>query len=189
MYTRQKGNSQLISTENPEDLLREARRNSMATPAQQQDPRNDQHRDNSDNEEENGPPRDIPVLCVPDLCNTILSKAIKDGMQVGNTGTEYIIHTPQLKDIMGIEWLKVTPPSGELETCSDPPLDFVTKCQPTPFNIDLLRGALKNMRRDNPELQFLSGNNWPPTHTHYLRREELEERLGAYCELSIRYAY
>ena len=75
----------------------------MATPAQQQDPRNNQHQDNSDSKDENGPPRDIPILYVPDLANTILSKAIKDGIQAGNSGTEYIIPTPLLKDIVGIE--------------------------------------------------------------------------------------
>ena len=68
------------------------------------------------------------------------------------------------------------------------PLDFVTKCQPTPFNLQLLTGALKDMRKDNPELKYLAGNDWHPTHTCYLRREELEDRLGAYVELSVKYA-
>ena len=160
----------------------------MATPAPQRDPRDNQQRNNSDSEDENDPPRDIPLLYVPDLANTVLSKAIKDGMQVGNSGTEYIIPTPLLKDIVGIERLKVTLPEGELETCSVPPLDFVTKCQLTPFNLQLLRGALKAMRKDNPELQYLAGDDWCPSHTRYLRREELQDRLGAYVELSVKYA-
>ena len=103
MYTRQQGNSQLISIESPEDLVTKARRNSMATPAPQRDQRDNQQRNNSDSEDENDPPRDIPLLYVPDLANTILSEAIKDSMQVGNSGTEYIIPTPLLKDIMSIE--------------------------------------------------------------------------------------
>ena len=69
----------------------------MATPAHR-DPR-----DNSDSKDENDQPRDIPLLYVPDLANTVLSEAIKDGVQVGNTGTEYIIPTPLLKDIVGID--------------------------------------------------------------------------------------
>ena len=140
----------------------------MATPAPQRDPRDNQQRNNSNSEDENDPSRDIPLLYIPDLANTRLSEAIKDGMQVGNSGTEYIIPTPLLKDIVGIEWLKVTLPEGELETCSIPPRDFVTKCQPTPFNLQLLRGALKDMRKDNPELQYLAGDDWCPTHTCYL---------------------
>ena len=160
----------------------------MTTPVPQGDPRDNQQRNNSDSKDENDPPRDIPLLYVPDLANTVLSEAIKDGMQVGNSGTEYIIPTPLLKDIMGVERLKVTLPEGELETCSVPPLDLVTKCQPTPFNLQLLRGALKDMRNDNPELQYLAGDDWHPTHTRYLRREELQDRLGAYVELSVKYA-
>ena len=93
----------------------------MATSAPQKDHRDNQLRNNSDSEDENDPPRDIPLLYVPDLANTILSEAIKDGIQVGNSGTEYIIPTPLLKDIVGIERLKVTLPEGELETCSIPP--------------------------------------------------------------------
>ena len=160
----------------------------MATPAPQGDPRDNQQRNNSNSEDKNDPPGDIPLLYIPDLANTILSEAIKDGMQVGYSGTEYIIPTPLLKDIVGIERLKVTLPEGELETCSIPPLDFVTKCQPTPFNLQLLRGALKDMRKDNPELQYLAGDNWRPTHTRNLQREKLQDRLGAYVELSVKYA-
>ena len=91
----------------------------MATPAQQQDPPNNQQhdptdnlpqdpvnnqqQDHSDSEDENGPLENIPVLYVPDLANTILSEAILDGIQVGNSGRKFIIHTPRLKDIVGIE--------------------------------------------------------------------------------------
>ena len=156
----------------------------MATLPPQRDPRDNQQRNNSDSEDKNDPPRDIPLLYVPDLANTALSEVIKDGMQVGNSGTEYIISTPLLKDIVGIELLKVTLPVGELETCSVTPLDFVTKCQPTPFNLQLLRGVLKAMRKDNLELQYLAGDDWRPTHTHYLQRKELQNRLGAYVELA-----
>ena len=155
---------------------------------QPQDPENNDQRNNSVHEEENGPPpRNIPMLYVPDLNNTILSEAKLDGIRVGNSGRRYIIHTPRLKDVLGIERLKVTLPTGELETCSEPPQNFVTDCQPTPFNLQLLRGALKDMRKDNPELQFIPGDDWPSTYTRYLRREELEERLGAYFEVSVQY--
>ena len=43
------------------------------------------------------------------------------------------------------------------------------------------------MRKDNPELQYLAGDDWHPTHTHYLQREELQDRLGVYVELSVKY--
>ena len=82
----------------------------MATPAphegQHDIPRDNQHgdkTDNSDVEEENGPPRNIPVLYVPDLGNTILSEAIKDGIRIDKSSRKYIIHTLCLKDVVGIE--------------------------------------------------------------------------------------
>ena len=61
----------------------------MATPAPQRDIRDNQQEDNG--EQENGPNRDIPLLYVPDLANSILSEIIKDGIPIGNTGTQYII--------------------------------------------------------------------------------------------------
>ena len=44
------------------------------------------------------------------------------------------------------------------------------------------------MRKENPELQYLAGDDWRPTYTRYLRREELKDRLNAYTELSVKYA-
>ena len=44
------------------------------------------------------------------------------------------------------------------------------------------------MRKENPELQYLAGDDWHPTYTRYLRREELKDRLNAYTKLSVKYA-
>ena len=73
----------------------------MATPAPQKDTRDNQQEGNHNGGKENGPNRDIPLLYVPDLANSILSELIKDGMQVGNTGTQYIIPTPLLERSRG----------------------------------------------------------------------------------------
>ena len=43
------------------------------------------------------------------------------------------------------------------------------------------------MRKENPALQYLAGDDWRPTYTCYLRREELKDRLNAYTELSVKY--
>ena len=43
------------------------------------------------------------------------------------------------------------------------------------------------MRKENPELQYLAGDDWHPTYTRYLQREELKDRLNAYTELSVKY--
>ena len=60
---------------------------------------------------------DIPALIVPDLNNTPLEEAIKDGMKVGPA--EFLINTPLLKEHIGVEHLKVFLPSGRLETHSE----------------------------------------------------------------------
>ena len=44
------------------------------------------------------------------------------------------------------------------------------------------------MRKENPELQYLAGDDWRPTYTRYLQHEELKDRLNAYTELSNKYA-
>ena len=43
------------------------------------------------------------------------------------------------------------------------------------------------MRKENPELQYLAGDDWHPTYTCYLPQKELKDRLNAYTELSVKY--
>ena len=43
------------------------------------------------------------------------------------------------------------------------------------------------MRKENPELQYLAGDDWRSTYTRYLRQEELKDRLNAYTKLSVKY--
>ena len=156
--------SQLISSEDPEELFRRGCRDSMAqggAPENQQGPR-----DNPNSEDRSDQDLIISLLHVPDLANTVLSKAIKDRLPVGNTVRQYIISTPKL-DYIRIERLKVTLPTDELETCTNPPVPFVTRCQPTPFQENLLKGALRQLLQTNPEL--LPGYDWPIVLNQYLR--------------------
>ena len=133
----------------------------MATPNQGEPNPQDNQVDNNKNgpaeviEDRDGPNINIPILYIPDLHNSILSEAIRDGMRVGTTNNQYIIHTPLLKDHIGIDQLKVTLPSENLETCSNPPVSFVTNCQATPFQDGLLVGALKTFKTENLSLQFI----------------------------------
>ena len=41
--------------------------------------------------------------------------------------------------------------------------------------------------KGQPRTPVLAGDDWCPTHTRYLRREELQDRLGAYVKLSVKY--
>ena len=81
----------------------------------------------------------------------------------------------------------MTLPSGQLETCSNPPIHFITNCQATPFQEDLLISALKSFETQNPTLQYLPRDEWPITRHQFLHRHEVEERLSAYCNLSVKY--
>ena len=125
-------------------------RSSIAAP--QPEDNNDQQR-TSDVEEEEEPQRiNIPYLYIPDLANTILSEAIKDSMMLGTNDTEYLILTPKLNEHIGVETLKVTIPSGELEIPRNPPVKFVTKCAPHPFEEKLLLATLKDLRNHKPTI-------------------------------------
>ena len=43
------------------------------------------------------------------------------------------------------------------------------------------------MHLGNSDLQYLAGDEWCIVHNRYFRHEEMQERLGAYCTLSIKY--
>ena len=103
MYTRQQGNSQLVSTENPEDIVRKPEGTAWLLQYDRQIQGTTNKETTQTVRDENDPQGTFPAVHTLDLTNTVLSEAIKDGMQVGNSGTEYIIPTPLLKDIVGIE--------------------------------------------------------------------------------------
>ena len=128
---------------------------------------------------------DIPALIVPDLNNTPLEEAIKDGMKVGPA--EFLINTPLLKEHIGVEHLKVFLPSGRLETNSERPIKFVTDCQDSPFPEEVLVSALKTFKIENPITQYIPGDEWPITSHRFLTKQELEDRLAAYCEIGVKY--
>ena len=128
---------------------------------------------------------DIPALIVPDLNNTPLEEAIKDGMKVGPA--EFLINTPLLKEHIGVEHLKVFLPSGRLEIHSERPIKFVTDCQDSPFPEEVLVSALKTFKIENPITQYIPGDEWPITRHHFLTKQELEDRLEAYCEIGVKY--
>ena len=120
---------------------------------------------------------DIPALIVPDLNNTPLEEAIKDGMKVGPA--EFLINTPLLKEHIGVEHLKVFLPSGRLETHSERPIKFVTDCQDSPFPEEVLVSALKTFKIENPITQYIPGDEWPITRHRFLTKQELEDRLDS----------
>ena len=187
MRTRQQGDENLLNTTDPERIIRNRREPSMAT----SNPIDTRGATQTSEGEEDAASinsvtnLDIPALIVPDLNNTPLEEAIKDGMKVGPT--EYLINTPLLKEHIGVEHLKVFLPSGRLETHSEHPIKFVTDCQDSPFPEEVLVSALKTFKIENPITQYIPGDEWPITRHRFLTKQELEDRLEAYCEIGVKY--
>ena len=124
--TRSHIDHSLLQVEDPEQLLRDRRR-SMAEPGNLR--RDSDNEEGSKTEEVN-----IPNLFVPDLDNTPLVDAIRNGMAMNDRKTIYRICCPKLKTHIGVDTLTVTLPEGELEVPTDPPVDFVANCASTPFD-------------------------------------------------------
>ena len=177
----------LLEVADPEQIIRDRRRASMAAPqGNAGDPGRPQ---GPGNEEENGPDDgNIPNLFVPDLNNACLADAIANSMALNERKTEYMICYPKLKEHIGMDTLTVSLPGGELEVPTNPPVSFVANCAPTPFDQPrLLVEAMKGLREKNADLTILPGDDLPMVSNRYLSRWELEEKLGHYIDLCIRY--
>ena len=122
--TRSNVDGSLLQVEDPEQLLRDRCR-SMAEPG----------RRDHDNEEGSEPKEvNIPNLFMPDLENTPLEEAIQSGMAMNDRKTIYRIRCSRLKEHIGVDTLTVKLPEGQLEVPTDPPVDFMANCTPTPFD-------------------------------------------------------
>ena len=98
----------LVQVEDPEQILRERRR-SMADQGRQvaRDARDSDGKEYSKGDEMN-----IPELYVPDLDNTPLETAIRNGMALNDRKTIYRIRCPKLKKYIGMDTLTVMHPDG-----------------------------------------------------------------------------
>ena len=131
----------------------------------------------------------IPDLYVPDLDNTPLRRAIRNGMALNEDQTIYRIRCPKLKEYIGKDTLTVFLPEGRLEVPTEPPIDFVANCASTPFDQPrLLIEAMQNLIQTQPELTILPGDDTPLVRDRYLSRNELIERLSNYVDLCVMYA-
>ena len=186
--TRSNADNTLVQVEDPEQIIRERRR-SMADQAKQgrgnpRDTRDSDGEEYSEAEEVN-----IRNLYVPDLNNTPLQRAIRNGIALNDTQTIYRIRCPLLKDYIGKDTLTVYLPEGWLEVPTEPPVDFVANCAPTPFDQPrLLIEAMQSLVQMQPELTILPGDDIPLVRDRYLTRNELIERLSNYVDLCVLYA-
>ena len=60
-------------------------------------------------------------------------------------------------------------------------------CEDSPFPEEVLVSALKTFKIENPITQYIPGDEWPITRHCLLTKQELEDRLTAYCEIGVKY--
>ena len=186
--TRSNADNTLVQVEDPEQLLRERCR-SMAEQAEQGRGIPRVSRDSDGEEYSEAEEVNTRDLYVPDLDNTPLQRAIRNGMALNEEQTIYRIRCPKLKEYIGKDTLTVFLPEGRLEVPTDPPVDFVADCAPTPFDQPrLLIEAMQSLVQTQPELTILPGDDTPLVRNRYLSRDELTERLTNYVDLCVLYA-
>ena len=182
--TRSNIDNSLVQVEDPEQILKERCR-SMADQGREvpRDTRDSDGKEYSEAEEMN-----TPELYVPDLDNTPLETAIRNGMALNDSKTIYRIHCPKLKRYIGMDTLTVTLPEGRLEVPTDPPVDFVANCASTLFDQPrLLVEAMQCLVTTQPELAILPGDDVPLIRDRYLSHHELLDRLNHYIDLCVMY--
>ena len=186
--TRSNADNTLVQVEDPEQIIREKRR-SMAEQAEQGRGEPRVTRDSDGEEYSEAEVVNIRDLYVPDLNNTPLQRAIRNGMALNDTQTIYTIRCPLLKEYIGKDTLTAYLPEGRLEVPMDPPVDFVANCAPTQFDQPrLLIEAMQSLVQTQPELTILPGDDISLVRDRYLTRYELIERLSNYVDLCVLYA-
>ena len=186
--TRSNADNTLVQVEDPEQIIR-VRRRSMAEQPEQGRGNPRVTRDSDGEEYSEAEEVNIPDLYVPDLDNTPLWRAIQNGMALNEDLTIYRIRCPKLKEYIGKDTLTVFLPEGRLEVPTEPPIDFVANCAPTPFDQPrLFIEAMQSLIQTQPELTILPGDDTPLVRDRYLSRYELIETLLNYVDLCVMYA-
>ena len=127
-------------------------------------------------------------MYLPDLDNTPLSQALKNGLDWGMED-EVVVECPKLKIYFGIDTFLIQRISGQvcLHT-KDEDKTFPISCSKTKFPIPLLKKALEGAEQQRATPKDLPGEDWPRKIKTILGRMELDRRLDAYAELVSRYA-
>ena len=127
-------------------------------------------------------------MYLPDLDNTPLSQALKNGLDWG-VEDEVMVECPKLKQYFGVDTLLVQRTSGQVRLhTKDEDETFPISCSRTKFLIPLLKKALEGAEQQRATPKDLPGEDWPHKIKTILCRMELDSRLDAYAALVGRYA-
>ena len=127
-------------------------------------------------------------MYLPDLDNTPLSQALKNGLDWGMED-EVRVECPKLKQYFGVDTFLIQRISGRVRLhTKDEDETFPISCSKTKFLTPLLRKALEGAEKQRATPKDLPGEDWPWKIKTILGRMELDRRLDAYAELVGRYA-
>ena len=145
----------------------------------------EEHQEDETGDEDTAAPTE---MYLPDLDNTPLSQALKNGLDWGMED-EVMVECPKLKQYFGVDTLLIQRISGRvcLHT-KDEDETFPISCSRTKFPFPLLKKALEGAEQQRATPKDLPGEDWPQKIKTILHRMELDSRLDAYAALVSRYA-
>ena len=177
-------------TDDPERIGRNGNRRKSRNMADagNEDPQRQQPEEHEDNEAGDNNTAAPTEMYLPDLDNTPLSQALKEGLDWG-VEDEVMVECPKLKQYFGVDTLLVQRTSGRvcLHT-KDEDETFPINCSRTKFPIPLLQKALEGAEQQRATPKDLPGEDCPHKIKTILCRTELDSRLDAYAALVSRYA-
>ena len=177
-------------TDDPEKIGRNSnrRRSRNMADAGNEDPQRqkpEEHQEDKTEDEDSATPSE---MYLPDLDNTPLSQALKNGLDWGMED-KVMVECPKLKQYFGIDALLVQRTSGQVHLhTKDEDETFPISCSKTKFPIPLLKKALEGVEQQRATPKDLPGEDWPQKIKTILGRMELDRRLDTYAELVGRYA-
>ena len=177
-------------TDDPEKIGRNSnrRRSKNMADAGNEDPQHqkpEEHQEDETGDKDTAAPTE---MYLPDLDNTPLSQALKNGLDWGMED-EVMVECPKLKQYFGVDTLLVQRTSGRVRVhTKDEDETFPISCSKTKFPIPLLKKALEGAEQQRAAPKDLPGEDWSWKIKTILCRMELDSRLDAYAELVGRYA-
>ena len=100
-------------------------------------------------------------MYLPDLDNTPLSQALKNGLDWGMED-EVMVECPQQKHYFRVDTFLIQRISGRVHLhTKDEDETFPISCSKTKFPIPLLKKALKGAEKQRATLKDLPGEDWP----------------------------
>ena len=190
--TRSKGGTNLTNfTDDPEKIGRNKNRRKSRSMAdagnkdpQHQEPE-EEHQEDETGDEDTAAPTE---MYLPDLDNTPLSQALKNGLDWGMED-EVMVECLKLKQYFGVDTFLIQRISGQVHLhTKDEDETFPISCSKTKFPIPLLKKALEGAEKQRATPKDLPGEDWPQKIKTILGRMELDSRLDVYAELVSRYA-